>query len=519
MSRPWLVPALLFAGAALIAGFTLLRGVDPFDEGLMLSAARRVGDGQVPYRDFLWSYGPAQPYLLAGLAKLFGASLLWWRVLWMFACAGVAVVAHTLVRRGAGPRWALATWLAVACAMAQPRTANPFPLALLAALAALLAAADSERPPRARALRAGLLLALAAAFRLDFALYGAAAAVVALGMSARSVRPALECAAVAVAGAVLVYLPFAIVVGPGDLYDSLVATSLRERDYWTLPFPWSYHGPAATSPKGLKHVLDFYVPALLLAGLVVGAAVALVRMLRERRPPPAWTGMLVFGLGSLSYLLSRTDEFHTIPLLVLLAVLLPPAAVWVLREPAPLRRPLAAAALLVFALLLAHGVANRASALFRPEPTSELRVGPADGVRMRPAEARSLERLVAQIHQRVPPGDPIYVAPARADLVRFTDPLVYVVADRDNATDRDHGLIARAGTQRRIVGQLERTRPRVVVRWTDPIGSRREPNLRGRPSGVHLLDDWLRRNYRLARRLFHYDVLVPRLRLTSAQPR
>jgi hypothetical protein len=36
---------------------------------------------------------------------------------------------------------------------------------------------------------------------------------------------------------------------------------------------------------------------------------------------------------------------------------------------------------------------------------------------------------------------------------------------------------------------------------------------------VHLLDDWLRRNYRLARRLFHYDVLVPRLRLTSAKPR
>src|SRR5919108_6124971 len=71
-SRPWLAPALLFFGAALIAAFTLLRGVDPFDEGLMLSAARRVGDGQLPYRDFLWSYGPGQPYLLAGVAEVFG---------------------------------------------------------------------------------------------------------------------------------------------------------------------------------------------------------------------------------------------------------------------------------------------------------------------------------------------------------------------------------------------------------------------------------------------------------------
>ena len=471
----------------------------------MLSAARRVGDGQLPYRDFLWSYGPGQPYLLAGL----GPSLLWWRVLWMLACAGTAVVAWALVRRGAGPRWALLAWLAVACALAQPRTANPFPVALLASLAALLVATADDWSPRRRAVGAGLLLALAAAFRLDFALYASAAAVVALGLSARGVRPALECAAVAVAGALLAYLPFAIVVGPADLYDSLVATSLRERDYWTLPFPWSYHGSVA-SPKGLKHLLDFYVPALLLAGLAVGAAAAVLRTVRERRPPPAWAGMLVFALGSLSYLLSRTDEFHTLPLIALLAVLLPLAAAWALRTREPAGRAIAAAAALVFALLLIHGVANRASALLRPESTSELRAGPADGVRAKPREARALDRLVALVHARVPSGEPIYVAPARSDLVRFTNPLVYVLADRDNATDRDHGLIARAGTQRRIVRQLELARPPVIVRWTDPIGSRREPNLRGRPSGVRLLDDWLRRNYRPAERLFHYDVLVPR---------
>src|SRR5204862_517756 len=84
----------------------------------------------------------------------------------------------------------------------------------------------------------------------------------------------------------------------------------------------------------------------------------------------------------------------------------------------------------------------------------------------------------------------IYVAPARADLVRFTNSLVYVLAERDNATDRDFGLLAKPGPQRRIVAQLERTRPRVVVRWTDPLGSRHEPNLRGRPSGVHLPLGW-----------------------------
>ena len=66
MSRRLALPLALFFGAALIAGFTALNGIDPFDEGLVLAAARRVTEGQVPYADFTWAYGPAQPYLLAG---------------------------------------------------------------------------------------------------------------------------------------------------------------------------------------------------------------------------------------------------------------------------------------------------------------------------------------------------------------------------------------------------------------------------------------------------------------------
>ena len=42
----------------------------------MLTAAMRVAGGQIPHRDFYANYGPAQFYLLAGLFKLFGESIL-----------------------------------------------------------------------------------------------------------------------------------------------------------------------------------------------------------------------------------------------------------------------------------------------------------------------------------------------------------------------------------------------------------------------------------------------------------
>ena len=53
MPRPRLL-AFLYAAGVLISAFTVLRGIDPFDEGLILSAAARVADGQLPYGDFPW---------------------------------------------------------------------------------------------------------------------------------------------------------------------------------------------------------------------------------------------------------------------------------------------------------------------------------------------------------------------------------------------------------------------------------------------------------------------------------
>jgi hypothetical protein len=215
-------------------------------------------------------------------------------------------------------------------------------------------------------------------------------------------------------------------------------------------------------------------------------------------------GLGVFALGGLSYLFSRTDEFHTQPLFVALAVLLPAVAVW------GRHRALTIAAACVFALMLAHGVANRLSALFDPPVLSRVHVDAADGVEAPPLEARALERVVADVHARVPPDDPIYVAPRRSDLVTYSNSIVYVLAERDNAATRDYGLLTSAGQQQRLVDQLRAARPRVVVRWTDPLSSKVEPNLRGRSSGAHELDDYLTTDYRVLERLFHYTVLVPR---------
>ena len=138
---------LLLLGAAAISGFTLLRELYPYDEGQILLAARRVAQGEWPYADFVFPYGPGQPLLLGSLEDLFGPSLLWWRLVRVCADAVVAVVVFVLVRREAPLAVALVAWLIAAAAMAQPGGSNPFAVAIALGLCAFGVA--TAKPPGA----------------------------------------------------------------------------------------------------------------------------------------------------------------------------------------------------------------------------------------------------------------------------------------------------------------------------------------------------------------------------------
>ena len=481
----------------------------------MLSTVDRVLRGQTPYQDFIWPYGPGQPYVLAATAELLDRSLLWWRIVRVACDAGVALLVFSMLRGRVPLPLALAGWLCAACAMAQPVSANPFPVALLAGLGAF--AVITARPPGRRAwLWGGLLCGLAAAWRLDFGLYAAGASGLAILLrpeagGAERASEALRFAATAVLAGLVLYAPFLIAAGPGEMYDQLVATAGRERDYWTLPFPLEYDGafslwPPGTAAERAKDVLGFYVPLLVLVGVALAGVSAAV----AGRTRGAWlAGAVALGAGGAVYMFSRADEFHSAPGVVALALALP-VCVYAGRKAGRTGTVLAAACLAVLVLITASGVLNRASALLQPQRYDRLDLPVADGVAARPTDARALPRVVAEVDRRVPPGRPIYTTGRRSDIGGLSNPLLYVLADRPNVLGRDVGLFARPGEQAKIVAALRRRRPAAVVRWTDPLSARREPNLRGRSSGSRAVDEYLWTAYRPVLRAGNYQVLVPR---------
>jgi hypothetical protein len=482
----------LWGLAAAVSGITILWGVNPHDEGLMLQASARVADGELPYRDFYANYGPGQYFLIGGLDVVFGPSLLAWRVVRVALDATVAVLAYALARRDA-PEWlALLVWLAVLGAMAYPTIPHPNPTALAFGLGALLLA------PRSAA-GAGALAGVAVAFRFDLGLGAVAGAALAAGR--RGAGPVVAVAAVV---CVLLVAPF-MALAPEAFWDQTLGFAVDEQSLQRLPLPPSYDGGFEE-----HNVLQHYFAYVLLGGALLWLVVALRGRARLRQ----WA-MLPLAATGVAYLLARADEFHLVPLAAVLPVMLATAAAG---ERARGGSVWAVGLVVVLAVIALHGLDRQRIELLHPPPLAPIDVDVADGVNAETEEARALGALVRYVRKRVPPGEPVFAANPRHDLVRVGNPLVYVLVDRPNATRYDvmqPGVITTAPVQREIVGDLERSRTRLVIRWLSPTADQREPNGAGRSSGVRVLDRYLARRYREVRRFGDYAVLRRRSGLAA----
>jgi hypothetical protein len=473
-----ILQALLLAAAAALAGFTLLRGFNPHDEGLMLAWAERIAGGQWPYRDFWSNYAPGQAVVLAGLVKLLGPSLLWWRVLRVAVDALTALAAYRLVRRDAGDAWALAAFVAVAGAMAFPTGPGPNPPAVLLAFASLLAA---RRSP----VQGGALAGIAFVFRPEI---GVAAALGA-ALEARSARPLAPAAVVA---AVLT-APFASVAG-GEMARQILAFATIQ-GLQRLPLV-----PALEADP--NKLLELLFPLLLVIAVTVWAA-----WLAWRRPDLRAVALAPLVAVGLAYLLARADTAHLLPLSAALAVAL---AISAAREPAIAARATLALALAVIA---AHGLDRRAGQALHPPAQRPVPSAIADGVTTTPADARALRRVISTVRRRAPPGRPVLVAPPRFDRVRVGDPMLNVLLRRPNPTRYDvmqPGVVTSAKAQREMARDLIRSRAPVVIRWLAPVAVHTEPNGSRRSSGVRVLDRTIRARYRPLVRYGDYLILVRR---------
>jgi hypothetical protein len=326
----------------------------------------------------------------------------------------------------------------------------------------------------------------------------------------------LRAVAPAVAVAVITLGPFFVVAPHAMWHDTIGFYAIQ--DLQRLPFPLDFHGPWRPSK-----LIEFYIPLILVMGLALWCVAMAVPPQRRAvsaraamyggiaaeatpagRDAQSWS-LAALGLVGLGYLLGRTDPYHLVPLAAVLPVMLAWAAAGA--RLAWLRVVLLGA----LALIAIYGVERRAGQALHP-PAGAAVPGPAgDGVQTSPADARALRALEAELAKLTRPGEPIFVADPRFDRVSAGDPLLYIITGHPNPTRYDvmqPGVVTTAPVQREIIGSLQRSPTRVVVRWLDPRAEQSEPNGSARSSGVHILDRYLAAHYRPVARFGVYQVLL-----------
>jgi hypothetical protein len=241
--------------------------------------------------------------------------------------------------------------------------------------------------------------------------------------------------------------------------------------------------------------------ALLAAGALLLRLLFLTVKRRLPATPPHFALVVLAGYGTLlvGQAINRYDDIHAQPMRVVLWVTVALSVVLGLWGLQGRRRTVAA---------LVGGVATAALLwLFLRPPVTLLqqvatRTPPWGCYSTMPvldcaAALSDFERTQNYVEVRLPAGQPLFVGLTRHDITYMNDMAFYWASPRQPATYYhllEPGLVTTAAVQERIVADLERSRPDLIVRvlFRQPPG---ESEAARTSTGVRILDDYLIANY------------------------
>jgi Dolichyl-phosphate-mannose-protein mannosyltransferase len=523
LNRTLLQWAVVFLLSYLVLLLGMSRRPNPYDEGLVLTAAMRVASGQIPHRDFYANYGPGQFYVLAGLFRVFGESLLVERLFDAFIkallVASLFAVTLSYCRKRVAGVTALVALLWLVCANSVIGTpVIPVALLNLVGLTLILPVFQQNASTR-RMLAAGAIAGMAALFRYDtgIALFAIQACVVGFAIylkdTPRSLHSFLSNFWPCLVGFAAVTLPFAF------YYLSVAPLHPIVYDIFLYPGKYYHRGRNLPFPRVSRvslELLEVYLP-------LAAIGISFYIVIRQRtsagndRALRLLGFLLTFALLALAmyfkgYVRIMIDQMLLciIPTLLLTAVLF---------EHRSSFRPLSRAGVVVLAGLSLLAVSS--ATFHRVKELHLTHISVVEWI-LTPAGKVSPEhrewcatrnpltrgfcflpdddriRVIDFIDSHTAPDQRLYLGLTNHSRIFVNDNITYFATQRLPATMWSHfdpGLQNSYDTQIEMARELNLTAPPYIVLDSE-YDAVREPNESSRSTGVTLLDDYIRNNYR-----------------------
>ena len=533
----WLVLGFLGSATPFLLAYRV--NVVKYDEGFIVTGAMMALHGQLPYRDFLTFYGPAQYYVLAILFRLFGENLIVSRiehVLCLAAFVPVLVITCKEVKYEPVNRslpLVVAGVFIAAALISLPNASYP---AIPATLLLLTAYSLLKRQTAMSAFRdasiASVCLGVAGLFRWDFGVFGilsAAAAVVLIGIATGTsyktmLRSVFTVTSPATAIMLFVYLPLLILGDPVRWYREILYFSLFElAKYRSLEFvrPAYWELLGAVRSGNVIALYDSLFRLLFIATPVILVAVTLPLVIYRAKNnssriesftslwPPAFLALLCAAL--LNQMRVRPTLWQGFPALVISLPLLTYSLAAIdgtFSRPQPALKIFTSAfALPVFAVLVTLSVESLLAAV--SAQVAPFNIHRAAAIKLR-RDKLAYAQVVHEVAQRMNPGDFIYSGPLDHSRLFINESLLYFLVGARPATrfiEMDPGVANTEGAQHEICDALLRRNVRVAALLDF---SSRESNLSSQSNEIHVADKCVREIFQFVKTVGAYSIYVRR---------
>lgn len=520
----------------LLIGFN--QGIGIYDEGLTVYGAMRVLNGDQPYRDFWSLYAPAQFYLLAGLFKLFGASIIVERISSIMIMFILSAIVYFITRRLVSQKVALITlFIMVTWLDSLKMFASPTLPALLFSLSSSLCLLNFLfQKRRLWLILSGLLVGVATLFRHDFGFYtflSEMLVVISFVLIApREMSPAnrilgaIRAGFYYLLGMVFILLPgliFLVSVVPLDelIYDLVIFPITIYPKVRFLPYPAPFPNPAHIftgdlSPlsyaKSTLYRIPFYFPFLM---YMLGIIMLMIKMCKSK---DRWAKIEVWGiilfilLGIMFFNQARvrSDIWHLLPTFIPAVILF---SILLHDIPKTMKNGRFTHWFLVLMMLAAISVVSkpilqkvRSASSFFSSPTFSFDLERARGINW-DQKGIPYQKAIEYVQRNVPEGERIFVGNVRHDRIVINDIMFYFLSNRHSSTKYNElhpGLATTATVQEEIVNDIEMHQVRYIVLRDDE--NVQEPNESGRSSGVNILDNFIREKFKLVQQFGNYAI-------------
>lgn len=509
--------ASLFAGllALIVLAALMVRDINPYDEGIVLTGALRTMAGDIPHRDYYSTYGPGQNYLVAGLFAVFGKDLIVARLFSLLLLTLTAAAAFVLTLGRMRWYFSMLTLMMVLAFLVgwQAHLYPIYPAILLALVGAIVLLKNSVAPSRMALFVAGACAGGAALFRYDSGFFILVSHCLALAIIRWRCTHGLwfkrwfvDCFIYVLASAVI-FFPFAIsylAVAPLDafLHDIFRFPTTHYAEMRGLPFP----GPIQLSRDPEEIAVYFPVLVLLFAVWVLAAKQPNGCGSVDRR---SWFPLAVM-MATLAVMLFYKGLVRVSGLHMMMSIIPATVLAGLVFDQALTRRGWKATLAVMAFIGLAPGLGvARELTLDVLRPQRSL-LGWAITAKPKSASCVQVEDLsmfrlgeeyrsvAGFIRYHAAHDERIFVGLGRHDKIFINPQILYFEADRVPGTHWHHfdpGLQTRSDIQASIIEDIKRYNVYWVIRDAS-FDAVREPNGSALSSGVFTLDRYLDSDYR-----------------------